>query len=172
MNITAGLAGTQSLRTCLFVGLCCIFFFVNACNQGPEEKLSASLMAEFDPQESTFICWVTQFQEISLTLIQEISRDDPVTLFYNQRNHRPENLQKLLEERKINVKNVTLAPFELEKDNIWIRDYGPILMQEVLLDFIELLRGGVLNEAHIQDGTVAYPLVRITVTLHQTVVTA
>lgn len=130
MNITAGLAGTQGLRSCLFVGLSCIFLFVNGCNQGPEEKLSASPVAEFDPQESTFICWTPQFQEISLKLILEISRDDHVTLFYNQRNHRPENLQKLLEERKINVKNVTLAPFELEKDNIWIRDYGPLLMQD------------------------------------------
>ncbi|MDN3686984.1 agmatine deiminase family protein [Cyclobacterium jeungdonense] len=130
MNAIAGLTGMQGLRSCLFVVLSCLFFFVNACKQDAEATLSAGPVAEFDPQESTFICWTPQFQEISLKLIQEIARDDHVTLFYNQRNHRPENLQNLLEERKINVKNVSLAAFELEKDNIWIRDYGPILMQD------------------------------------------
>ncbi|EPR68910.1 agmatine deiminase family protein [Cyclobacterium qasimii] len=87
-------------------------------------------MAEFDPQESTFICWTPTFQEISLKLIQEIAEVDHVTLFYNQRNQQPEELQKLFKQRKINLKNVTLAPFKLEKDNIWIRDYGPIIMQD------------------------------------------
>ncbi|WP_162341648.1 agmatine deiminase family protein [Cyclobacterium salsum] len=130
MNTMAGLTGMQGLRSCLVVGLSCILFFVNACQQDAEIPRSAGPAAEFDPQESTFICWTAQFQEISLKLIQEIARDDHVTLFYNQRNHRPENLQKLLEGRKINVKNVSLAPFELEKDNIWIRDYGPILIQD------------------------------------------
>lgn len=128
MKITARVTAMQGLRTCLFVGLFSIFFF--ACKQAPEEKLPFSPGAEFDPQESTFICWTPRFQEISLKLIQEISKDDHVTLFYNRRNHRPENLQKILEARKINVKNVTLIAFELENDNVWIRDYGPILMQD------------------------------------------
>lgn len=130
MKFTVLLTATQGLRTCLLVVLSVLFFFVNACKQDADVVLSAGPVAEFDPQESTFICWTPQFQEISLKLIEEIAREDHVTLFYNQRNHRPENLQKLLEERKINVKNVSLAPFELEKDNIWIRDYGPILMQD------------------------------------------
>jgi len=130
MKITAGLTGTQGLGICLFILLSYIFFFVNACKQGSEVKISAIPVAEFDPQESTFICWTPKFQEISLKLIQEISKVDHVTLFYNQRNHLPENLQKLFEQREINLKNVTLVPFKLEKDNIWIRDYGPILMQD------------------------------------------
>lgn len=118
------------MRSCLFILLSFIFIFVNACKKKDSEvEVSALPLAEFDPQESTFICWTPQFQEISLKLIREISKVDHVTLFYNQRNHLPENLQRLFEQRKINLKNVTLSPFKLEKDNIWIRDYGPILLQ-------------------------------------------
>lgn len=130
MKIAAGLTATQGLRACLLVVFTSLFFFVNACKQGTEVKFSAIPVAEFDPQESTFLCWTPKFQEISLRLIQEIAKEDHVTVFYNQRNHQPEKLKKLFDQRKINVRNVTLAPFELEKDNIWIRDYGPILMQD------------------------------------------
>ncbi|MDO6438452.1 agmatine deiminase family protein [Cyclobacterium sp. 1_MG-2023] len=129
MTIRFGLTETQGLRCCLFVFLSCFFFFISACKQDYELKHTANPSAEFDPQESTFICWTPQFQEISLKLIQEIAEVDHVTLFYNQRNQQPEALQKLFRQRKINLKNVSLSPFKLEKDNIWIRDYGPILMQ-------------------------------------------
>ncbi|NHE57637.1 agmatine deiminase family protein [Cyclobacterium plantarum] len=130
MKITAGLTATQGLRTCLFVGLSCIFLFVNACQQDAEKTRSAGPAAEFDPQESTYICWSPQFQEISLRLIEEISRNDHVTLFYNQRNHDVESLQDLFQQRQINTDNLTFTSFDLENDNIWIRDYGPILLQD------------------------------------------
>ncbi|SEJ67417.1 agmatine deiminase [Cyclobacterium xiamenense] len=130
MNAMAGLTGMHGLRRCLLAGLSCLVCFLTACTQDVQENPPAGPLAEFDPQESTFICWNPQFQEISLKLIQEIAKDDRVTLFYNQRNHRPENLEALLAARKVNRENVSLAPFELEKDNIWIRDYGPILMED------------------------------------------
>ena len=129
MNTMSGLTGRQGLRHGLFVGLSCIFFFLNACKQGSEEQFSTGPLAEFDPQERTFICWTPQFREISLKLIQEIAKD-PVTVFYNQRNHRPEKLHQLFAQRKINLKNLTLTPFDLKNDNIWIRDYGPLLIQD------------------------------------------
>ncbi|MBD3630042.1 agmatine/peptidylarginine deiminase [Cyclobacterium sp.] len=128
MKITAGLTATQGLRTCLLVLLSSLFF--HACQQDPDAKFAAAPVAEFDSQESTFICWTPKFQEISLKLIQEISKDDQVTVFYNQRNHLPENLQNLFGQRKINLKNVSLEPFKMENDNIWIRDYGPIILQD------------------------------------------
>ena len=128
MKIRLGLTETQGLRCCLFV-LSCFFFFANGCKQELELKGPTNPLAEFDPQESTFICWTPTFQEISLKLIQEIAKVDHVTLFYNQRNQQPEKLEELLKQRKINLKNVALTPFKLENDNIWIRDYGPIIMQ-------------------------------------------
>ena len=140
MKITAGLTGTQGLRICLFVLLAYIFFFIIACKQSPEEINSATPLGEFDPQESTFICWTPQFQEITLKLIQEIAKVDHVTLFYNQGNYQPENLKKLFAQRGINLSNVSMTPFKLEKDNIWIRDYGPVLVhneegQEEMVNF-------------------------------------
>lgn len=131
METTAGFTETQAMRSCLLtIVLSCFFFFCNACKQHAEVKFSAISLAEFEPQESTFICWTPNFQEVTLKLIQEISKVDHVTLFYNQNNHTSENLQRLFEQREINLKNVTLSPFKLEKDNIWIRDYGPIFMQD------------------------------------------
>ncbi|SHN16746.1 agmatine deiminase [Cyclobacterium lianum] len=101
-----------------------------ACQQRSEVNHTAMPLAEFDPQESTYICWSPQFREISLRLIEEISKEDHVTVFYNQRNHRAEALQDLFEQRQISTENLSLTPFELENDNIWIRDYGPLLLQD------------------------------------------
>ena len=72
MKATAGLTATQGLRICLFILLSCFLLFVNACEQALEVKMPAIPTAEFDQQESTFVCWTPQFQEITLKLIQEI----------------------------------------------------------------------------------------------------
>ncbi len=46
-----------------------------------------------------------------------------------------------------------------------------ISLGQLLLDLIELLRGDILHKSHIQDRAVTYPVVCITVTFHQKVVT-
>lgn len=125
MTIRFGLTETQGLRCCLFVLLSCFFFFISACKQDYELKHTANPSAEFDPQESTFICWTPQFQEISLKLIQEIAEVDHVTLFYNQRNQQPEALQKLFRQRKINLKNVIWLKKGIPQDDLF--DNGSVI---------------------------------------------
>lgn len=86
--------------------------------------------AEFDEQESTFICWNPTFQQTLLNLTRIIAEEDHVTMFYNERNHQKESLWSLLERHQIKTRNVTLIPFNLQNDNIWIRDYGPTFIED------------------------------------------
>ena len=48
----------------------------------------------------------------------------------------------------------------------------PISFGQLLLHFVELFGGDIFHKSHVQDGPVAYPVVRITVTFHQAVITA
>jgi agmatine deiminase len=60
-----------------------------------------------------------------------LTSKEHITIFYNENNHSPENIRRKLEGRKVNTKNIDLIAFKLEKDNIWIRDYGPIFMRDM-----------------------------------------
>ncbi len=84
--------------------------------------------AEFEEQESTFICWNPTFQQTILNLTSAIAEKDHVTLFYNERYHDINNIENILKNRGVNILNVTLSPFNLENDNVWIRDYGPVFI--------------------------------------------
>jgi agmatine deiminase len=98
------------------------------CTRGNEGLFIPA--AEFEEQESTLMCFNPNYQDISMTLIGEIAKEDHITLFYNERNHFPQKILELLNVYKVNKKNVQLVPFKMKEDNIWIRDYGPTMIQD------------------------------------------
>ena len=106
-----------------------ILFYLISCSDkiSFDELLSP---AEFDEQESTFICWNPTFQRTILNLTATITERDHVTLFYNERYHKPDHIQNILKNRGVNLENITLSPFNLENDNVWIRDYGPVFLHD------------------------------------------
>jgi len=113
--------GSVKLLLLLALGL----FF--ACSHSSEEWTS---FADFEEQESTMICWNEQHKNTLIPLIARISQHDRVTLFYNEKYHRPAEVAAQLLGSSADLEKVTLSPFSLEKDNIWIRDYGPSFMKD------------------------------------------
>ncbi len=120
-------ACNQGLVTCS-VGLLIILFSLISCSEKVNFDNLVFPLAEFDEQESTFICWNPTFQQTILNLTATITEFDHVTLFYNERYHKPGTIERILESRGVNLENVMLSPFNLENDNVWIRDYGPIFL--------------------------------------------
>ena len=115
-------------RLIINFALICI---LTGCLDTPVHTSEWTTAAEFETQESTFICWNPTFQHTILNLISTITEHDHVTLFYNERYHQETNIEIILRKRNINVSNITLSPFNLENDNVWIRDYGPVFLQNV-----------------------------------------
>jgi agmatine deiminase len=113
-------------------GLVLVLFFSFVLQSCKEKTLEGTFVpiAEFEDQETTFLCWAPKFQDTILRVVTLVAKHDHVTIFYNERNHQPENIRSLLKERKVALKNVSLVAFTLEKDNVWIRDYGPIFMYD------------------------------------------
>lgn len=107
----------------IFLGL----LIFSACASSSEEWSS---FADFDEQESTMICWNEQHQNTLIPLIARISQQDRVTLFYNEKYHRPGEVAARLMGSGADLEKVTLSPFSLEKNNIWIRDYGPSFIKD------------------------------------------
>lgn len=101
-----------------------------ACHEIPEFSANFQPFADFEEQESTLICWNKKHKNVLVPVISIISRKDHVTIFYNQRNHNPKVIEMELLQARANISNVSFEPFELEKDNIWIRDYGPSFLQD------------------------------------------
>ncbi len=130
MNNFSKKTGAHGLRNCLIVLLLNILFLFGCSNELNQDEHLLLTAAEFDEQESTFICWNPTFKETILNLTQIIAKHDHVTFFYNERNHNPEKLYQLFIERGILLDNIALAPFNLEEDNVWIRDYGPTFMED------------------------------------------
>jgi agmatine deiminase len=104
-----------------------ILVIIFACTPSSEEWAS---FTDFDEQESTMICWNEQHKNTLIPLIARISMQDQVTLFYNEKYHRPGEVAAQLLGSGAELEKVTLSPFSLEKDNIWIRDYGPSFMKD------------------------------------------
>ncbi|MDH5398007.1 MAG: agmatine deiminase family protein [Cyclobacteriaceae bacterium] len=105
-----------------------IFIIVFSC----KERFSDgpfSPAAEFDEQESTMLCWNPKFRQIIIPLVTEISKDDHVTLFFNENYHNKKQIERFLLQQNAEMSNIDLHPFKLEKDNIWIRDYGPSFLE-------------------------------------------
>ena len=113
----------------LGLGISLFLFFLIACvkNEGLAEIFFPG--ADFDEQESTMVCWNAKFQQVIIPLVTEISTKDHVTLFYNENYHAPGRIKNLLIQHKANMDMIDLHPFKLEKDNVWIRDYGPSFVQ-------------------------------------------
>lgn len=86
--------------------------------------------ADFEEQASTMICWNEQHKNTLIPLVSRISQYDQVTLFYNEKYHRPGEVAAKFLGSGADLEKVTLSPFSLEKDNIWIRDYGPSFMKD------------------------------------------
>lgn len=108
----------------------CGLLLLMACREIPEFSTSFIPFADFEEQESTLLCWNKKHKNVLIPVITTIARKDHVTLFYNQRNHNPKLIEMELLQARANISNITFEPFELEKDNIWIRDYGPSFLQD------------------------------------------
>jgi agmatine deiminase len=104
-----------------------VLVIFSACSSAPEEWTS---FADFEEQESTMICWNEQHQNTLIPLMAHISQNDRVTLFYNEKYHRPGEVAAKLMGSGADLEKVSLSPFSLEKDNIWIRDYGPAFVKD------------------------------------------
>lgn len=100
-----------------------------ACTRLPELAADFVPAADFDEQESTFLCWNEKHKPTLLALIGIITKEDHATLFFNENNHKAEKILDELARAQVNLDHLTLVPFRLQKDNIWIRDYGPSFLQ-------------------------------------------
>ena len=112
----------------LFPGLLFIFVIGYSCVES-FDIVTFFPSAEFEEQESTMVCWNPKFQNVIIPLVTEISKEDHVTLFYNEKYHDVKRIKNLLLSSSASIKNIDIHPFTLEKDNIWIRDYGPSFIQ-------------------------------------------
>ncbi len=108
----------------------CGLLLLSACQEIPDFSTSFIPFADFEEQESTLLCWNKKHKKVLIPVITTIARKEHVTLFYNQRNHNPKVIEMELLQARANISNITFEPFELEKDNIWIRDYGPSFLQD------------------------------------------
>lgn len=95
-----------------------------ACEYGPETDIFRP-PADFEEQESTMVCWNEDNRHVLLSLIAKISEHDHVTLFYNENHYSEAAIRPALVAANVNLQQVEFSPFKLQKDNIWIRDYGP-----------------------------------------------
>jgi agmatine deiminase len=129
MNHSGMRIGVQGLFAYSIVFLIGITFLIS-CSNPPEHDNSFHPIPEFEEQESTFLCWNTKFEDTILRLTTVLSKQDHVTVFYNENKHNPDIIKGKLADRKTKIKNVSLIPFKLERDNVWIRDYGPVFMQD------------------------------------------
>lgn len=107
-----------------------VLLSVIACREIPEFNAAFRLFADFEEQESTLVCWNKKHRNVLIPLIATIAHRDHVTIFYNEKNHNPKVIELDLLQSKIPMRNISLEPFSLEKDNIWIRDYGPSFMHD------------------------------------------
>ncbi len=102
-----------------------ILIFLIACIKHPEFSPYLIPSADFEEQESTMICWNKSYQTILFPMIRILSKQDHVTLFYNKKNNSKTDLENSLISEGSNINNITLVSFKFEKDNVWIRDFGP-----------------------------------------------
>ena len=92
------------------------------CTPLPESSDHFRPAADFEEQESIMLSWNKKYQNILLPLTAIIAKDDHVMLFFNENKNRKSDIEIALLNTRVNIENVTLIPFKLEKDNIWIRD--------------------------------------------------
>lgn len=101
-----------------------------ACNNLPKFSADFSPAADFEEQASTMVCWNKSYEQILLPLIRIITQHDHVTIFYNTNRNKKSDIEIALLNYRANIENITLIPFKLEKDNVWIRDFGPNITQD------------------------------------------
>lgn len=102
----------------LLILLVCIL----CCDHIPEADF---VPADFEENEATMMCWNLNNQEVVSSVIKEISQHDQVHLFFNEKLHDLGHISSLLQNVGSKMEHITFLPFQLEKDNIWIRDFGP-----------------------------------------------
>jgi agmatine deiminase len=76
------------------------------------------------------LCWNEKHKQVLVPLISQISKHEEVHLFYNENYHHPGTIIAQLAGSNANLDHIFLIPFQLEKDNIWIRDYGPTFVRD------------------------------------------
>lgn len=101
-----------------------------ACADAPKFTADFRTAADFEEQETTMLCWNKSYESILLPITRIVSKDDHVTIFYNENRNRKPDIEIALLNNQVNIENITLIPFKLEKDNVWIRDYGPTFMRD------------------------------------------
>jgi len=126
LGVLALVHGLCTFSIVFLFGFLCLF----GCVDPPELTKSFNPVSEFEEQESTYLSWHPLFEDVLLRLTTVLARQDHVTIFYNETFHDPDNIKDKIKKRHINSNNVALLPFKMEDDNIWIRDYAPIFMQD------------------------------------------
>lgn len=106
-----------------------LFLLWLACEKLPELTADFIPAADFEDQESVMLSWNNKHSRTLLPLLAGITKNDTVTLFYNEKNNRRRHIEVALMGAGVRMEHITLVPFRLEKDNIWIRDYGPSFLQ-------------------------------------------
>lgn len=110
--------------------LCALLLTSLSCNDFVAFSESFLPFADFEEQESTLVTWNKKHRNVLVPVITTIARKDHVTIFYNEKKHNPKVIEMDLLQARANISNITFEPFQLEKDNIWIRDYGPSFLQD------------------------------------------
>lgn len=101
-----------------------------ACETAPAMLEAYAPSPDFEEQESTLICWNPQHKDVLVPLIGHIAEEEHLTLFYNHSHHQPQDIAAQLFGTPARLSNILLVPFKLERDNIWIRDYGPNFLHD------------------------------------------
>lgn len=107
-----------------------LFLLSISCQDLPQFSSTFQPFADFEEQESTLICWNKKYRKVQIPLITLIARKDHVTVLYNEKSTNPKIIEMELLQAKANLSNIHFESFNLEKDNVWIRDYGPSFMQD------------------------------------------
>lgn len=122
-------ANSQLMRLLSWVPLI-LFLIGPSCRELPDVYSTLTPFADFEEQESTLLCWNEKHKATLLAVISAIARHEHVSLFYNENHHHKEAIEKELLQFNIDLGQISFHPFKLEKDNIWMRDYGPTFLSD------------------------------------------
>jgi len=114
---------SKSYTLLLFIGLTSSFF---SCQHTGSSK-KTGVFADFEPTATTAFVWSQDHAEIIPKLASVISSKDHVTIYFNSNKTDVAKIHAVLNRHKANPENVTLAEIPLNTDNIWIRDFGPVI---------------------------------------------
>lgn len=114
----------------LFVFLAGIIF--SSCKNSNENKVSTFYHpAEFESCNVTSFVWTddTVFHKIVLQLSSIISQKDKIRIYLESDYNRKTQLSQRFKLKGANLNNVEFAELEKIPQSVWLRDYGPVYLQ-------------------------------------------